>query len=95
MENIIVANENDLKRWIKEALREYFEEENSRRIIATESESTDLLVSRKVIAGLLGISLVTLHAWMKKGLPAHKNGGRVYFVKNEVLEFITRNGRRN
>lgn len=34
------------------------------------------------------ISLVTLHAWIKKGLPSHKQEGRGYFLKSEVLVYI-------
>ncbi|WP_406603628.1 helix-turn-helix domain-containing protein [Niabella agricola] len=34
------------------------------------------------------ISLVTLHDWMKRGLPFHKQGGRVYFIRSEVLEYV-------
>ncbi|MBS1754128.1 MAG: DUF1016 family protein, partial [Bacteroidetes bacterium] len=37
---------------------------------------------------LLRISLVTLTDWIKRGLPSHKQRGRVYFDKEEVLEYI-------
>ena len=53
------------------------------------------LISRKQVASFLGISLVTLTDWMKRGLPFHKVNGRVYFQRSEVLEYVkTNRGRR-
>ena len=43
------------------------------------------------MATLLGISMVTLHAWMNRGLPQHKQGGKVYFLRSNVIEFVTEN----
>jgi hypothetical protein len=43
---------------------------------------------KQIVGYLDNISLVTLHAWMKQGLPYHKQGGRAYFLKSEVLEYI-------
>ncbi len=57
-------------------------------------EKADLLISRKEIAQYLGISLVTLTDWMKRGLPFHKVNGRVYFQRSEVLEYVKSNKRR-
>ena len=34
------------------------------------------------------ISLVTLTDWMKRGLPFHRQRGRVYFIRSEVVEYI-------
>lgn len=46
----------------------------------------ETLVTRKDIARLFGVSLVTVNAWMKKGLlPFHRINRRVYFKKSEVL----------
>jgi predicted DNA-binding transcriptional regulator AlpA len=83
---LFIPDENDFKRWIKEAVSEYFQESsfNSNKV----SESQDKLLDRKEIANLLRISLVTLTDWIKRGLPSHKQRGRVYFIKSEVLEFI-------
>ena len=86
MGDIIIVSEAQFKGWIKEAIREYFENAESTRLV--EKENMEPLVSRKVIASFLGISLVTLHDWMKRGLPSHKQRGRVYFVKSEVLRFV-------
>ena len=43
------------------------------------------------MAKILRISLVTLTDWMKRGLPCHKQRGRVYFMKSEVVEYIQKN----
>ena len=51
-------------------------------------EGAEPLLSRKEIAFFLDISLVTLHDWMRRGLPSHKQRGRVYFMRSEVLQYI-------
>ena len=48
----------------------------------------DDFMDRKETARLLKISLVTLTDWVKRGLPSHKQRGRVYFVKAEVMQYI-------
>lgn len=91
METLIyIPKEEDLRRWVKEAVREYFEETNNKAINLMEHED---LISRVSVAKMLNISLVTLNSWTKHGLPCHKNRGRVYFLKSEVLEYMKRKGR--
>ncbi len=51
-----------------------------------DTENENNLINRKEVAKLLQISLVTLTDWTKRGLPFHKQRGRVYFIKSEVLE---------
>ena len=87
MQTIIIPDESEIKLWIREAINEYFEAATaSGRGVGKDGEA---LLSRKQIVGYLdNISLVTLHAWMKQGLPYHKQGGRVYFLKSEVMEYI-------
>lgn len=56
------------------------------RLNQEEGHKEETLVTRKDIARLFGISLVTVNAWMKKGLlPFHRINRRVYFKKSEVL----------
>lgn len=86
METLFIPNESDVKRWVKEAIQEYFQHTSPQQHVAIESENH--LINRKEVARLLQISLVTLTDWMKRGLPFHKQRGRVYFVKSEVLEYI-------
>lgn len=86
METLFIPNESDFKRWIREAVREFFENKN-----LTEKETNqdgDKLLNRKEIAEFLRISLVTLNDWVNRGLPSHKQRGRVYFDKQEVKEYI-------
>ncbi len=67
-------------------MKEYFDEIRSSD--NSIMESSEPLVSRKEVSTFLDISLVTLHDWMKRGLPFHKQRGRVYFMRSEVLEYI-------
>lgn len=85
METLFIPNENDFRKWIREALKETLEVSSIKN---EAGEKEEALISRRDIAGYLGISLVTLTDWMKKGLPFHRLNGRVYFQKSEVLEYI-------
>ncbi len=89
METLFIPTESDFKRWVKEAVQEYFQNTSSQKSLVREIEND--LIDRKEVAKLLQISLVTLTDWMKRGLPFHKQRGRVYFVRSEVLEYIRKN----
>lgn len=86
METLFIPNENDFKRWIREAVKEFFDS----AIVTGKDTNPDgeILLNRKEIAGFLRISLVTLNDWVNRGLPSHKQRGRVYFDKQEVKEYI-------
>jgi hypothetical protein len=89
METVFIPNEDDLKRWIREAIKEFFE-----NTISTGKEpnlNDEKLLNRKEIAEFLRISLVTLNDWVNRGLPSHKQRGRVYFDIHEVKEYIKNN----
>ena len=58
---------------------------------SSKENKEEPLLNRKEIAMLLRISLVTLTDWMKRGLPCHKQRGRVYFMRSEVMEYIKQN----
>lgn len=85
MENIMIPGENDIKQWIKEAIREYFAEFP---LVSQIENKAAVPMTRKEIADFLKISLVTLHDWMNKGLPYHKQQGKVYFFLDEVIGYI-------
>jgi excisionase family DNA binding protein len=89
MDTIFIPTENDFKRWVKEAVKEYLQEISLHSIGKQENEEG--LLNRKEIAKLLRISLVTLTDWIKRGLPSHKQRGRVYFDKTEVIKYIKEN----
>ena len=86
METLFIPSENDFKRWVREALKEYLDESFSPSPNLGEKEEP--LLNRMEIAKLLRASLVTFTDWMKRGLPCHKQRRRVYFVRSEVLVYI-------
>jgi hypothetical protein len=85
METLFIPTENDFKKWVKEAVRECLSE----TLISPRNDLVEeKLLNRKEIAQQLRISLVTLTDWMKRGLPYHKQRGKVYFVSSEVMSYI-------
>lgn len=86
METLFIPSENDFKKWIREAVNDCLQEYVQKS--PSNAEREDGLLSRKEIAKFLKVSLVTLTDWMKRGLPSHKQRGRVYFMKSEVLDYI-------
>jgi hypothetical protein len=90
METIFIPTENDFRRWIKQAIREYFEE-NIKKADDEAVPDEPLLSRREIAKKLNNISLVTLNDWVKRGLPRHKQRGKVYFLYSEVLEYIKKN----
>jgi hypothetical protein len=88
MDTLFIPNENDFRRWIREALKECLENSPNKNVYPPDQPNEEPLLTRKEIAGMFRISLVTLHDWMKRGLPFHKQGGRVYFLRSEVMEYV-------
>jgi len=76
--------------WIQ--IRRIIQEEirNTQKDISNGDEEEPLL-QRREVATKLRISLVTLNDWVKRGLPSHKQRGRVYFLYSEVMEYIRKN----
>jgi len=93
MDSLFIPNENDFRRWIREAMKECLEATPIKNGLLPDQSQEEPLLSRKEIAGIFRISLVTLHDWMKRGLPSHKQRGRVYFVRSEVMEYVKKNRR--
>lgn len=92
MDTLFIPNENDFRRWIREAVKECLENAPPKADTSRE-EKVEPLLSRKEVAAIFRVSLVTLHEWMKRGLPCHKQGGRVYFLRSEVMEYVKKNRR--
>jgi hypothetical protein len=88
MTNISLPQEDDFKRWLREVIRE---ELSQSPIPASRQAPEETLLSRQQIAAELGISLVTLTDWMKKGLPYLRLNGRVYFKRTEVIASMKHN----
>ncbi len=93
MDTLFIPTENDFKNWIKEAVKESLNTSAAQTDKAADPDQ-EPLITRKGIGRFLGISLVTLNEWMKKGLPNHKVNGRVYFQRSEVLEYVKTNRRK-
>lgn len=87
MDTLFIPTENDFRRWMKEAVKELLDA-NAVKSPPDPSPEEEMLLSRKEVAWMFHISLVTLHSWMKQGLPHHKQGGRVYFIRSEVLAYL-------
>jgi predicted DNA-binding transcriptional regulator AlpA len=94
MDTMHIPNEQDIRRWVLEAVREGLEK--SRLTPSTEGapRADEAFLNRKEVAGIFRISLVTLHDWMNRGLPCHKQRGRVYFIRSEVMEYVKKNRRK-
>ena len=86
METLFIPNENDFKRWVKEAVKDFFEDFTKEQL--KKKQNDEDLLNRKEIAKFLRVSLPTLTDWIKRGLPSHKQRGRVYFDKCEVIKYI-------
>lgn len=87
MQNLFFPQEEDFRRWMQESLREELATAVSQLKQELRPEDEPLL-SRRQIAEILDISLVTLTDWMKKGFPYLRQEGRVYFLKSEVLQYM-------
>jgi len=78
-----IINDEALSHCIRDAVRaelqEYFKTGDS------QPPNSERLLSKQELAAELGVSLVTLTDWMKKGLPFLRLHKRVYFKKSEVL----------
>lgn len=86
METIVVTTEAEIRKWVKEAVRESLETAKPKEVLVTNVQEP--LLDTKAIAEKLGISLVTLRQWRKLGLPFHKQNRRVYFLYSEVMGYI-------
>jgi hypothetical protein len=68
-----------IRKAVRAELQEHF------KIGGIEPPDSEKLLSKQELAAELGVSLVTLTDWMKKGLPFLRLHKRVYFKKSEVL----------
>ncbi len=79
METFLIPNENDFKRWIKDAVKEIFQDYMP--TAKNNNQDQEELLNRKEIAKFLRISLVTLNDWVNRGLPSHKQGAGFILIK--------------
>lgn len=87
-----IFDSNALINCIQDAVRE--EIKTALKEVQPEpKKEEDKLLTKKEMAELLDISLVTLTDWMKKGLPYLRLNKRIYFRKEEVLDAMSQSAR--
>jgi excisionase family DNA binding protein len=88
LEKFIVTNydHDDLVSFIKEAFREELKEILKQN---EKSDDYDDLLSRKEVAKLLKISLVTVNKYKRAGkLPYSRLGRNIYFIKGDIMKAL-------
>jgi len=80
-----LINHEALSRCIRDAVRAELQEHFKTGGCPPQDER---LLSKQELSEELGVSLVTLTDWMKKGLPFLRLHKRVYFKKSEVLAIM-------
>ena len=91
MSSIVVVEESELRKLVKESIAEALNSGQSRSAENGITQTEEPLLSRQQMAAELNISLVTLTDWMKKGLPYFRMNGRVYFRRSEVIASMRHN----
>ena len=71
MLTLYIPTEDDFRKWIRDAVQEGLEKATVKGDLPAPSQE-EALLTRKEVAGIFRISLVTLHDWMNRGLPYHK-----------------------
>lgn len=84
MGNFSIPEEADFRRWIREEI----EIALKAGLATVHTQEPEIIYTRRETAKMLNVSLVTLTDWMKRDLPFHKQRGRVYFLRSELLMFI-------
>lgn len=82
-----IINEQALSQCIRDAVRA---ELQHFRTGGNQLPKEEQLLSKQELAAELGVSLVTLTDWMKKGLPFLRLHKRVFFERSKVLEIMRR-----
>jgi excisionase family DNA binding protein len=86
--NFIQTTPTELANLIAQAVRQELKMLN--RQVEKPSEPTKDLMTRKEVAKLFDISLVTIHEWCKSDiLKPYKVGKRTYFKRVEVMEALS------
>lgn len=89
-EKFIMSNydREDLILLIREAFKEELKEILKKQ---EKPDDYDVLLSRKEVAKLLQVSLITVSKYQKKGsLPFNRLGRKVYFKKGDIMKALER-----
>ncbi|MDG1056509.1 MAG: helix-turn-helix domain-containing protein [Flavobacteriaceae bacterium] len=86
---IITLKQSELRRMISDAIDSKISKLREVNSLLIPDKKTELL-TRKEVAELFGISLVTLDKWRRFDLlpRSTKQGGRIYFLKEEIENYI-------
>ncbi|RKR83497.1 helix-turn-helix protein [Mucilaginibacter gracilis] len=87
-----IINEQALRQCVKDAVRAELQQ-HFKTAGSPSRAAEERLLSKQELAADLGVSLVTVTDWMKKGLPFLRLHKRVYFKKSEVLEIMQQNSK--
>ncbi|WP_295795897.1 DNA-binding protein [Mucilaginibacter sp.] len=82
-----IINYEALSHCIRDAVRDELQEHFKKRD-SPPQQINERLLSKKELSDELGVSLVTVTDWMKKGLPFLRLHKRVYFKMSEVLKIM-------
>lgn len=91
MEKLIVTlNVSELKILISEVLSSKLLLMKEVGSALNKSKSPEL-ITRKEVAKLFGVSLVSIDKWRKNGIlpKSIKQSGRTYFIKKDIVDFIS------
>ena len=83
-----IIDQMALSQCIRDAVRAELQEHFNRPGNGGCPAQDERLLSKRELAEELGVSLVTLTEWMKKGLPYLRLQKRVYFKRSEVLAIM-------
>ena len=82
-----IINYETLSDCIRDAVRVELQE-HFKKGSGSPPQVNERLLSKKELSDELGVSLVTVTDWMKKGLPFLRLQKRVYFKMSEVLKIM-------
>lgn len=81
-------SKDDLERIVRKVINEIRKTELTSETVTPEEDR----LSQKEAAAFLGVSVVTLISWVKKGLvPRYQIEQSIFYSKNELLEIARKN----
>jgi excisionase family DNA binding protein len=90
----IQVTPNDLVNRISESVKTQIQELSNYLKALTPTKNEKEFLTRKEVAELFKVSLVTIHEWCNSGVLKHyKVGNRTYFKYSELLETLYNSNR--
>ncbi|MCE3297075.1 MAG: DNA-binding protein [Crocinitomicaceae bacterium] len=85
---LIQVTPNELADIISENVKTQIQE-LAKGLNNSNQESHKEILSRKEVAELFGVSLVTIHDWINTGILApYKIGGRTFFKRSDLMQLL-------